>query len=97
MKMRENLSKFIVGGWKIICVREALSYVMAAKGKKENFSIYARKLQQWSRSKKPSAKEYKRLFKEKLKTNEGKFPVQKIFISWTYHLPFLSHFNHYCT
>ena len=37
-----------------------------------------------------SAKEYKRLFKEKLQTSEGNFPVQKFFIARTYHLPFLS-------
>ena len=45
--MRENSSKLTVGERKIICGREEFSLVMAAKGKKkENFSIYARKLRQ---------------------------------------------------
>ena len=37
-----------------------------------------------------SAQDCKKLLKDKLQTSEGKFPVSKIFITWTYHLPFLS-------
>ena len=35
----------------------------------------------------------KKLWKEKLRTSEGKFPVQKIFIARTYHVPFLSYLS----
>ena len=37
------------------------------------------------------ANDSKKLFEEKLQTSEGKFPVQKIFIARTYHVPFLSY------
>ena len=36
------------------------------------------------------ASDSKKLLKEKLRTSEGKFPVTKILIARTYHLPFLS-------
>ena len=71
---------------------------MTAKGKKGELFDLCQKAATMKQIKiASSAKEYKRLFKEKLQTSEGKFPVQKIFISRTYHLPFLSHFNHYYT
>ena len=37
-----------------------------------------------------SAQDCKKLLKDKLQINEGKFPVSKIFIVRTHHLPFLS-------
>lgn len=56
-----------------------------------NFSIHARKLQKMKQIKiASSAKDCKRLLKEKLPTSEGKFLASKIFIFWAYRLPFLS-------
>ena len=72
--------------------REAFSLVMAEKEKKQNFSIYANKASTMKQIKIASfANDRKKLWKEKLRTSEGKFPVQKIFIARTYHVPFLSY------
>ena len=49
-----KLLKLNVGRWKIICGREAFSWVKAEKERlKQNCSIYTRELQPWSRSNLP--------------------------------------------
>ena len=64
--------------------------VMVAKEKKQNFNLSKRATTMKQIKIVSSAQDCKKLLKDKLQTNEGKFPVSKIFITWTYHLPFLS-------
>ena len=69
---------------------------MAAKEKKAELFDLCKKAATMKQIKIASfASDSKKLLKEKLRTSKGKFPVQKIFIARTYHVPFLSYQSPY--
>ena len=91
VKMRENFSKFTVGEWIIICGRgHSAKWWRQRKKQADIFDLCKKAVTMKQIKIAASAKDCKKLLKEKLQTSEGKSPVQKIFIPRTYHLSFLS-------